>query len=77
MGSPVIDGRTIHHLAPGGPDGRTGQRVVYVHGTGCNARVWAPHMTARQGPGLGPLRRRGALDGGAVALMTALQTGGG
>jgi len=43
MPSVMIDGRTIHyHVAGGG----AGQRVLYVHGTGCNGAVWGPHMRA-------------------------------
>jgi pimeloyl-ACP methyl ester carboxylesterase len=45
MGSVVIEGRPIHYLAAG-PVRGGGQRVLYVHGTGCNARVWEPHMAA-------------------------------
>jgi len=37
MGSLVIAGRTIQYLAVNDPAGRRGQRVLYVHGTGCNA----------------------------------------
>jgi len=46
MGSVVIDERTIHYHAVGSPSERTGRRVLYVHGTGCNSQVWAPHMAA-------------------------------
>lgn len=46
MGSVVIDERRIDYLAPESPARRVGQRVLYVHGTGCNARVWEPHMAA-------------------------------
>ena len=46
MAAVVIDDRTIHYHAHGDPAGRAGQRVLYVHGTGCNGRVWAPHMDA-------------------------------
>lgn len=46
MGSVVIAGRTIHYHAAGNPGGRTGHRVLYVHGTGCSGEVWTPHMTA-------------------------------
>jgi pimeloyl-ACP methyl ester carboxylesterase len=42
----TIDERRITYLAPARPEGDTGQRVLYVHGTGCNARVWEPHMAA-------------------------------
>ncbi len=46
MPSTEIAGRTIHYDAPASPARRRGQRVVYVHGTGCNADVWRPHMAA-------------------------------
>src|SRR5262245_21209605 len=49
MGSVVIDERTIHYHAVGDPSARHGRRVLYVHGTGCNSQVWAPHMTAIAG----------------------------
>jgi pimeloyl-ACP methyl ester carboxylesterase len=49
MGSVVIDGRTIHYRAPVSPARRTGHRVLYVHGTGCDGRVWEPHMAAIAG----------------------------
>lgn len=41
-----ILGLSIHYHAPrDGGEGR-GQRVLYVHGTGCNAGVWDAHMAA-------------------------------
>ena len=46
MGTVVIAGRTIHYHAAGRPQPRTGHRVLYVHGTGCNGMVWGPHMAA-------------------------------
>src|SRR5262245_23811236 len=46
MSSVVIDERTIHYRTIGDPSRRTGQRVLYVHGTGCNGGVWEPHMAA-------------------------------
>lgn len=46
MGVVTIADRTIHYHAVGDPARRTGQRVLYVHGTGCNARVWEPHLAA-------------------------------
>ncbi len=46
MGSLVIDERGINYLSAGSPTRPLGQRVLYIHGTGCNARVWAPHMAA-------------------------------
>ncbi len=44
MGFAEIDGLTIHYRAPHDPAERLGQRVLYVHGTGCNARVWDDHL---------------------------------
>ncbi len=44
MGSVVIDERTIYYHAVGSHAARIGRRVLYVHGTGCNGEVWAPHM---------------------------------
>ena len=41
-----IDGLTIHYETPTDPEQPHGQRVLYVHGTGCNARVWSQHMAA-------------------------------
>lgn len=41
-----IDGLRIHYHAAGNPAARQGQRVLYVHGTGCNTRVWEQHMHA-------------------------------
>src|SRR5215472_5393097 len=46
VGSTVIDGRTIHYYAADGRAPRSGRKVMYVHGTGCNGQVWIPHMTA-------------------------------
>ena len=46
MGSIVIAERTIQYHAVDGPAARRGQRVLYVHGTGCNSEVWIPHMKA-------------------------------
>jgi pimeloyl-ACP methyl ester carboxylesterase len=46
MGSVVIAGRTIHYHAAGRPQPRTGHRVLYVHGTGCDGTVWGPHVAA-------------------------------
>src|SRR6202008_2144175 len=45
MGSVLIAGRSIYYHAAGELAGR-GRRVLYVHGTGCNGAVWAPHMAA-------------------------------
>jgi pimeloyl-ACP methyl ester carboxylesterase len=44
MGFAVIDDRTIHYHAVSSPVAPRRQRVLYVHGTGCNAEVWTPHM---------------------------------
>jgi len=44
MGFVEIDGQTIHYHEGSDPSVPKGQRVLYVHGTGCNARVWAKHM---------------------------------
>ena len=41
-----ILGLRIHYHAPRDPADRRGQRVLYVHGTGCNASVWDDHMAA-------------------------------
>lgn len=41
-----IDGLTIHYHAGGDPAEKRGQRVLYVHGTSCNTRVWEQHMQA-------------------------------
>jgi pimeloyl-ACP methyl ester carboxylesterase len=50
-----ILGLRIHYRGPGHPGApaapgdagdRRGQRVLYVHGTGCNGAVWDDHMAA-------------------------------
>ncbi len=46
MGFATIDGLNIHYDAAGDPSLPRGQRVLYVHGTGCNTRVWTQHMAA-------------------------------
>ena len=46
MPATEILGLAIHYHAPRDPSARRGQRVLYVHGTGCNGRVWEDHMTA-------------------------------
>ena len=46
MGFAEIDGLRIHYQSPRDPSDRQGQRVLYVHGTGCNTRVWDAHMAA-------------------------------
>jgi pimeloyl-ACP methyl ester carboxylesterase len=44
VGFVQIEGYRVHYAAPRDPSERRGQRVLYVHGTGCNSRVWASHM---------------------------------
>jgi len=39
MGSVVIAERTIEYHAVGRPASQGARRVLYVHGTGCNAEV--------------------------------------
>jgi pimeloyl-ACP methyl ester carboxylesterase len=46
MGFTDIDGLRIHYQSIGDLAQPRGQRVLYVHGTGCNTRVWEQHMTA-------------------------------
>jgi pimeloyl-ACP methyl ester carboxylesterase len=46
MGFAEIGGLKIHYHAVGNPAEKKGQRVLYVHGTGCNTRVWEKHMEA-------------------------------
>ena len=46
MGTAIIAERTIHYHAVTSRTGRPGRKVLYVHGTGCNGRVWLPHMSA-------------------------------
>ena len=46
MGFVEIEGLKIHYHAIGDPKAKKGQRVMYVHGTGCNTRVWEKHMEA-------------------------------
>jgi pimeloyl-ACP methyl ester carboxylesterase len=41
-----ILGLSIHYHAPRDRGEGPGQRVLYVHGTGCNAGVWDAHMGA-------------------------------
>lgn len=41
MGFAEIDGLRIHYR--GDPGVGRGRRVLYVHGTGCNARIWDRH----------------------------------
>src|SRR5262245_12090098 len=46
MGSVAIAGRTIAYTSVDRRPPRGGRRVLYVHGTGCNASVWVAHMDA-------------------------------
>ncbi len=46
MGFATVDGLNIHYQAAGAPSSSRGQRVLYVHGTGCNIKVWEQHMAA-------------------------------
>ena len=46
MGVAEIDGLQIHYHAPRDPARTRGQRILYVHGTGCNGRVWEDHLAA-------------------------------
>ena len=46
MGFANIDGLKIHYHTAGDLSVPKGQRVLYVHGTGCDGRVWTRHMTA-------------------------------
>ncbi len=46
MGFAEIGGMKIHYQSPVDPKAKKGQRVMYVHGTGCNTRVWEKHMEA-------------------------------
>ncbi len=46
MGFVKIGGLNIHYHCNGDPAEKKGQRVIYVHGTGCNTKVWENHMEA-------------------------------
>lgn len=46
MGFAEIGGLKIHYHTIGNPKAKKGQRVLYVHGTGCNTKVWQKHMEA-------------------------------
>ena len=46
MGFAELGGLNIHYQSIGNPAELKGQRVLYVHGTGCNTTVWEPHMEA-------------------------------
>ncbi len=46
MGFTKIDGLKIHYHAVHASAAGEGQRVLYIHGTGCNTRLWEQHMTA-------------------------------
>lgn len=39
-----IDGLQIHYQTPADLTNSKGQRVLYVHGTGCNGGLWNRHM---------------------------------
>ena len=41
-----VEGRRVAYRANGDPAGRRGQRVLYVHGTGCSGVVWEGHLAA-------------------------------
>ena len=43
MGEVDIEGLRIHYRAAGSLSVPTGQKVLYVHGTGCDGRVWERH----------------------------------
>ena len=46
MGFADIDGLRIHYHTARDLSVPHGQRVLYVHGTGCDGRVWQRHMRA-------------------------------
>jgi pimeloyl-ACP methyl ester carboxylesterase len=46
MASVEIAGRTVHYRSAGPTAGGGRRRVLYVHGTGCDGRVWVAHMQA-------------------------------
>ena len=46
MGFTEISGLEIHYHAIGNPADKKGQRVIYIHGTGCNTKVWEKHLNA-------------------------------
>jgi len=49
MGFAEIEGKKIHYHAVGDPvdtKDKKGQRVICVHGTGCNTRIWENHIEA-------------------------------
>jgi pimeloyl-ACP methyl ester carboxylesterase len=49
MGFADIDGLRIHYHTAGDLSASHGQRVLYVHGTSCDGRVWQRHMQAIAG----------------------------
>jgi hypothetical protein len=49
MGFTDIDGLRIHYHAVGDPAQHKGQRVLYVHGTGCNTRMGTAYDSAGRG----------------------------
>lgn len=46
MGFAQIAGLKIYYHAVSDPKAKKGQRVIYIHGTGCNTKVWVKHMEA-------------------------------
>lgn len=46
MGLVDIDGLRIHYRSVGDVAADTGRKLLYVHGTGCDGRVWERHMRA-------------------------------
>ena len=48
---PTIDiaGQQCHYIVNSNEPGDTGQRVIYIHGTGCNGRVFKRHINALDG----------------------------
>ena len=46
MGFAEIDGLTIHYETPVDLAQARGRQVLYVHGAGCNTRVWSQPPTS-------------------------------
>lgn len=44
MTTVTIEGVEVNFRTPVNPDRDLGQKVLYVHGTGCDARVWDRHI---------------------------------
>ena len=40
----TVEGIEVNFRTPVTPERALGQKVLYVHGTGCDARVWDRHM---------------------------------